>query len=99
MRDRDIGLAKNLISEGALVLDVRTPGEFASGHVKEAKLIPVQELSGRLAEVEKLTGGDKQKPIVVYCAAGRRAAQAKDMLQRAGYQKVLNAGGYSDLAR
>lgn len=99
LRDRDVGLAKKLIAEGAVVLDVRTPGEFASGHVKEAKLIPVQELAGRMAEVDKLTRGDKDKPIVVYCAAGARAGKAKQMLVRAGYKNVMNAGGYGSLAR
>lgn len=99
LRDRDVGLAKKLIAEGAVVLDVRTPAEFATGHLPEATLIPVQELAERFAEVEQLAKGDKEKPIVVYCASGRRATSAKEMLVRAGYKNVMNAGGYSDLTR
>jgi phage shock protein E len=96
-KDFDVKLAKKLIADGALVLDVRTPGEFASGHVNGATLLPIQELDRRMAEVEKLTGGDKTKPIVVYCASGVRSGKAKQMLMQQGYTKVQNAGGVRPL--
>ena len=91
--DRDPALARKLVSEGAVLLDVRSPPEFASKHIDGAVNVPVDELDGRMAEVEKLAGGDAQKPIVVYCASGARAAQAKRMLVKAGHTKVTNLGG------
>jgi len=90
--DRDPALARKLAAEGAVVLDVRSPEEFAGGHAPNAINIPVGELEGRLAEV----GSDKQKPIVVYCGAGVRAGKAKEKLLSAGYTQVTNLGGLSD---
>lgn len=90
--------AKTLVRSGsAVVLDVRTPGEFSGGHLDRATNIPVDELPSRLADVDKLTGGDKSKPIVVYCARGSRAARAKMALDGAGYTAVVNGGGIDDL--
>lgn len=91
--DRDPALAKKLIAEGAVLLDVRTPQEWEGGHAAGATLIPIQELPGRMAEVSKLAGGDKDKPIVVYCASGARSGRAKQMLLKEGYTKVTNVGG------
>jgi len=86
--------ARQKIKEGALVLDVRTESEYAEGHFENALNIPVQELAGRTKEL-----GDKNRAIVVYCAAGARAARAKAILGRAGFSTVMNAGGLSDLQR
>lgn len=91
--DRDPALAHKLVSEGAVLLDVRTPEEFASKHIDGAVNVPVDELETRKAEIDKLTGGDASKPIVVYCQSGGRAAQAKDALVSAGHTKVTNLGG------
>ena len=74
-------------------LDVRSQQEWEGGHAAGATLIPINEFQGRLADIEKLTGGDKSKPIVVYCASGARSGRAKDMLVKAGYTKVTNVGG------
>jgi phage shock protein E len=94
----DSGVARDLIDKGAaVVLDVRTPDEFSQDHLDTAVNIPVQDFSKRIAEVDKLTGGDKRKPIVVYCAAGARAAKAKEQLDAAGYKVVVNGGGLDDL--
>jgi phage shock protein E len=94
---KDPAAAKELLAKGAVALDVRKPDEFSSGHLDRATNIPVQDLSARLADVEKLVGGDKSKPVVVYCAAGGRAAKAKEQLEAAGYTQVVNGGGYDDL--
>jgi len=94
--DRDPALAHKLVSEGALLLDVRTPDEYAEGHIDKATNIPVGEFEARVSEVDKLAGGDKSKPIVVYCAGGHRAAKAKKMLLQAGYTQVTNLGGKDD---
>lgn len=72
--------AKDLVSRGALLLDVRTPGEFAAGHLSGAKNIPVQELGARLSELPS-----KSRPIVVYCRSGARSAAAASKLEKAGY--------------
>ncbi|MBX3157686.1 MAG: rhodanese-like domain-containing protein [Deltaproteobacteria bacterium] len=94
---KDPAAAKALIGDGAVVLDVRSPDEYAGGHLSQAANIPVQDLSARLAEVEKLVGGAKERPIVVYCAAGGRAGKAKQQLEAAGFTNVVNGGGYDDL--
>lgn len=88
--------AKKLIAAGATVIDVRTADEFADGHLATAKNIPVDEVSARLAEVEQAVGA-KDKPVVVYCAAGGRAAAAKVTLEAAGFTHVVNGGGYRAL--
>jgi len=79
------------IALGAVVVDVRTKGEFASGAYPKAKNIPLVSLADRLAELPK------NKPIVVYCASGARASQAARILLGAGFADVVNAGGLSDL--
>ena len=89
--------ARDLIAKGAVVVDVRTPDEFADGHLANATNIPVQEFATRIAEVDKLVAGDRTRPVVVYCAAGSRAAKAKTQLDAAGYTQVINGGGYDDL--
>jgi len=70
-----------------LMLDVRTPEEFAEGHIAGARLIPVQELEKRLAEVPK----DRQ--VYVYCRSGARSARASRMLFRAGFTNIENVTG------
>ena len=94
--DRDPQLAKKLVADGALLLDVRSQEEWDERHLEGANLIPVNELGGRLAEVAKLTGDDKTKPIVVYCRSGARAGRAKKQLLKAGYTQVTNLGGIDD---
>lgn len=89
--------ARDLIAKGAVVVDVRTPGEFADGHLASATNIPVQDFATRIAEVDKLVAGDRTRPVVVYCAAGKRAAKAKAQLDAGGYTQVVNGGGYDDL--
>ncbi|MGC4114684.1 MAG: rhodanese-like domain-containing protein [Myxococcales bacterium] len=83
--------ARKLVQEGgARLLDVRTPGEFAAGHIDGALNIPVQELSGSLKKV-----GPKDKPVVVYCASGARSAMAAQTLKANGWQTVRNLGAMS----
>ncbi len=93
--DRDPALAHKLVGEGAVLLDVRSPEEFASGHIDKAVNVPVDALDEGMAAVDKLTGGDANKPIVVYCASGARAAHAKALLVKAGHTKVTNLGSLS----
>lgn len=95
---KDPALAKQRIAEGAVVLDVRTPDEFAAGHLPNAVNVPIGDLPSRMPEVDKLAGGDHGRSIVVYCQAGGRAAKAKTQLEAAGYSQVVNGGGLDDLA-
>ncbi|MBA3460339.1 MAG: rhodanese-like domain-containing protein [Deltaproteobacteria bacterium] len=94
---QDPAAARKLIDSGAIVLDVRTADEFAAEHLPNATNIPVDKVAEQLAQVDKLAGGDKSKPIVVYCAAGARSAKAKQTLESAGYTRVVNGGGLDDL--
>jgi len=82
--------ARELVAQGALLLDVRTPAEFAEHHVAGSVNIPVQELSGRLQDV-----GPKTRPVVVYCRSGARSASAAQQLKRAGYE-VCDIGGIAN---
>ena len=79
------------------MLDVRTPDEFAEDHLANATNIPVDQVATRLSEVDCLVDGDKARAVVVYCAAGSRAARAKQVLDGAGYSHVVNGGGLDDL--
>jgi len=73
-----------------LLIDVRTPEEFASGHINGSVNIPVEEMQGRLDEIP----GDT--PIVVYCRSGNRSATAARILTEAGYAPVYDLGGIND---
>lgn len=86
-----------MIAAGAIVVDVRTPDEFGQGHLPQATNIPIQDFAQRITEVDALTGGDKAKSIVVYCATGKRSSKAKQQLEAAGYTGVVNGGGFDDL--
>ena len=94
---KDPAAAKKLIASGAVVLDVRTADEFASGHIAGAVNIPVAELGQRMGEVAALVKTDKAAPLVVYCASGSRSTQAHQELSAAGYSHVVNGGGFDDL--
>lgn len=94
--DRDPALAHRLVSEGAVLLDVRTLAEWDKGHLDGAEHIPLGELPSKLKAVEALTNGDKSKPIVLYCRSGARAGRAKEQLVAAGYTQVTNLGGMND---
>ena len=77
---------KNAVDSGAYVLDVRTPQEFAEGHIASAVNLPLDEVEGRASEVP----GDKT--VYVICRSGNRSAQASEILKKAG-KDVKNVGG------
>ncbi|WP_281297241.1 rhodanese-like domain-containing protein [Flavobacterium limnophilum] len=81
-----------LVKEGALILDVRSKGEFAGGHIKGAVNIPVDALRNNLSKLK-----DKNHPIITCCASGMRSASAKNILKSNGYTQVYNGGGWSSL--
>ena len=81
----DGATAKVLVADGAKVVDVRTPQEFASGHVPGAINIPYEEIARRAAEI-----GPASTPVVLYCRTGRRSGIAAEALQKAGYSKLYD---------
>jgi len=83
---------KALREEGAVILDVRTPSEFKSGHIKGSVNVPLQVLGQHL---EKL---DKNKTIITCCASGMRSGSAKSILQSKGFV-AHNGGGWQSLQR
>ncbi len=83
--------ARRLVAEGALLLDVRSVGEFEAGHLDGALHVPLHELEARVREL-----GAPERPIVVYCQSGVRSAQALRTLTRRGFQRVYNLGGLSN---
>jgi phage shock protein E len=90
--DGDPKLAHTLVERGALLLDVRTQAEYDEKHLEGSLLIPHTEVPSRIAEVLAAQGGDKSKPIVVFCRAGGRAGIAKTLLMQAGFTEITNLG-------
>lgn len=82
----------NLVKQGAIILDVRSKGEYAGGHIKGSINISVDTLSSDLAKLK-----DKNKTIITCCASGMRSASAKSILKSNGYSQVYNGGGWSSL--
>lgn len=81
-----------LVKDGAIILDVRTKGEYTSGHIKNSLNISVDQLSNNLSKLK-----DKNKPIITCCASGMRSASAKNMLKANGYAEVYNGGSWLSL--
>jgi rhodanese-related sulfurtransferase len=90
-----IGPAVNyseLVKQGALILDVRTKGEYKGGHIKGSINISVDELRNNLHRIP-----DKQKTIITCCASGMRSGSAKRLLTSTGYITVYNGGSWASL--
>lgn len=83
-----------LLKQGAVIIDVRTKGEYSSGHIKTAINIPLDRLSSSLSQLK-----DKNKTIITCCASGVRSASAKSILKSSGYAQVYNGGGWSSLQK
>ena len=81
-----------MVKNGGLILDVRSPGEFKGGHIKGAKNIPLGSLPASLKKLK-----DKEQPIITCCASGMRSASAKSILQSNGFTNVHNGGGWRSL--
>jgi len=81
-----------LVNGGAVILDVRTKGEYASGHIKGSINIPVEQLSNNLNKLK-----NKNSVIITCCASGMRSASAKGLLTSNGYINVYNGGSWMTL--
>ena len=79
--------------KGAVIIDVRTVGEYKEGHIKGSKNIPLDTISSKIEEIKKLN-----KPVIACCRSGMRSAQATSILKQNGIE-VLNGGGWESLQR
>ncbi|OJX41563.1 MAG: hypothetical protein BGO78_01790 [Chloroflexi bacterium 44-23] len=82
-----VAKAHEYYSSGTLMLDVREPEEYESGHIPGSLLIPLGELPDRLSELAR------DEPIVVVCRSGNRSTTGRDILKRAGYEEVTSMAG------
>ncbi|MEY4930451.1 MAG: hypothetical protein RI909_1175 [Bacteroidota bacterium] len=81
-----------LVKQGAVILDVRTKGEYAGGHIRGSVNIPVDQLSNNVQRFS-----DKNKAIITCCASGMRSGSAKSILKSKGYTQVYNGGSWMSL--
>ncbi|MBX7108479.1 MAG: rhodanese-like domain-containing protein [Chitinophagales bacterium] len=81
-----------LVNQGAIILDVRSKQEYATGHIKGSINIPVDQLSSSSGKLK-----DKNRPIITCCASGMRSSSAKSILHAKGYSQVFNGGGWHSL--
>ncbi len=85
---------RGALAEEPLLLDVRTPAEFQRQHAPGAVHIPLSELPQRLEELR----GDS-RAIAVYCRSGARSEKARKLLEKNGFEKVINLGGLQGVLR
>jgi rhodanese-related sulfurtransferase len=82
---------ENVIKDGAFLVDVRTPAEFAEGHVNGSTNIPLDQVA---TELEQFKGKEQ---IIVFCRSGNRSGQAKMILEQNGFKNVINGGTWQDV--
>lgn len=80
--------------EGAIILDVRSHGEYVTGHIEGSINIPVNKLSENMNKLKS-----KNNPIITCCASGMRSASAKGLLESKGYTRVINGGSWQSLKK
>ena len=83
----ELSAMQQAVTDGGLLLDVRSPTEFNGGHLEGALNIPVGELESRLKEL-----GSTDRPIVVYCASGMRSRSASKLLRENDFSQVHDLG-------
>ncbi|MBL7836746.1 MAG: rhodanese-like domain-containing protein [Bacteroidetes bacterium] len=81
-----------LVKDGGMIVDVRTKGEYAGGHIKGSVNIPLDQLTANLGKFK-----DKEQAIITCCASGMRSASAKSVLKSKGYNNVHNGGSWLSL--
>jgi phage shock protein E len=82
---------KEFVDKGAIIIDVRTPGEFQGGHIKGSKNIPLNTIGNQIESIKKLN-----KPVIACCASGIRSSQATSILKSNGIE-AMNGGGWMSL--
>jgi phage shock protein E len=78
------------LRNGAVIIDVRNPNEFESGHLMQAQNLPLDRIEMLATSVIK----DKNKPLLLHCSSGVRSSMAKKKLEDLGYKNVYNLGSY-----
>ena len=86
--------ARAPLPDNALVIDVRSPGEYASGHVQGAINLPLNRLEQEIGRVAP----DKSVPVMMYCLSGGRSGGACQLMQQLGYRQVINGGSVGAVA-
>lgn len=81
------------MKEGAIIVDVRSPGEYAGGHVKGSKNIPLDKISGKMNTIKKWN-----KPVITCCASGMRSGSAASILKSNGVE-AYNGGSWQKANR
>ncbi|TXB63985.1 rhodanese-like domain-containing protein [Vicingus serpentipes] len=81
-----------LIANGAVLIDVRTPAEFSAGNAKGSKNIPLDTIGSKVKKIEQL-----KKPVVLICRSGMRSGQATAILKRNGIE-AYNGGPWNNFA-
>jgi rhodanese-related sulfurtransferase len=81
-----------LVKSGAIILDVRTKGEYSGGHIKGSINVPLNQLDSQIGRFP-----NKEKPIITCCASGMRSSTARNLLKSAGYTQVFNGGSWTGL--
>ena len=84
---------RSIIDEGALLVDVRTQGEFNQGHVKGSVNIPLDSIPQQLPKFRN------KKNIIVFCRSGARSSQAKAILAQNGINNVINGGTWEQVGQ
>jgi phage shock protein E len=82
---------KELVQNGAQIIDVRSKEEFQAGHIRNAVNIPLQNLTNSFFKIKK------EKPVITCCASGIRSASAKSILKSNGFSNVYDGGGWTSL--
>lgn len=86
-------IVKAVTNHQAILLDVRTESEYASGHVAQAVLIPHDQIEQKIASIAP----NKEQTIYLYCRSGRRSGIASEALKSLGYKNVVDLGGLGQL--
>jgi len=84
---------EKLMAQGAVVVDVRSQGEFSSGHVEGSKNISLEKIQGQANTIKNWN-----KPVILCCASGNRSGMAQNLLERAGIE-CYNGGSWGSVAR
>lgn len=84
---------QEIISNGAVIVDVRSKSEYQSGHLKNSINIPVDTLEQNIKKLKK------DKPVITCCASGARSASAMRILKANGFEQVYNGGAWTSLKK
>lgn len=82
------------LPDNALLIDVRSPGEYASGHVQGALNLPLERFAQEIGHVAP----EKSVPVMLYCLSGGRSGGACRLMQQLGYKQVINGGSVGAVA-